>query len=280
VREAFVDVPGARLYVREIGPVEAPAIVVLHGGPAAHHDYLLPGFAALADAYRLVFYDQRGGGRSTAERDADLSWERHVDDVGAVMDALGLPRPHLCGYSFGGLWAMLFAARRPERVAGLALVSTVPGWHGYRPRLEARLAAAQSSPAVRAEREALERSGLREALPEEHRRRRFALSIAGYLADPRLGHAVTPFKVQARSAEAISRSLGDFDFRDRLGGITGARTLFVHGADDPVDPALAADLAARLGARFESLPRCGHVPYVEAPEAFFGILRPFFGGIP
>jgi proline iminopeptidase len=278
VRERTVEVAGATLYVKELGAEDAPPVVVLHGGPAAHHDYLLPAFAELAGAFRLVFYDQRGGGRSTVTREADLSWPRHVEDVGAVLDALSLARPHLVGYSFGGLWAMLFAARHPDRVARLALVSSVPGWHGYRARLEERLAAAQSSAAVKTEREALERSGLRESLPEEHRRRRFALSIAGYFVDPRLAHAVTPFRVQARTAEAIARSLGAFDFRDELAALDGSRTLFVHGAEDPVDPSLAADLAARIGARFESLPGCGHVPYVEAVAPFFGILREFLGG--
>ena len=278
MRERSIDLPGVSLYVKELGPETAPPVVVLHGGPAAHHDYLLPAFGALADAFRLVFYDQRGGGRSTGAAGADLSWERQVEDVGAVIDALALERPHLVGYSFGGLWAMTFAARHPDRWGRLALVSTVPGWHGYKARLEERLQAAQQGPAVLAEKEALERSGLRESLPEEHRRRRFALSIAGYFVDPRLAHEVTPFRVQARTATAIMKSLGDFDFREEVARIDGSRVLFLHGAEDPVDPSLAADLAARMGARFESLPGCGHVPYVEAATPFFGMLRGFLGG--
>ncbi|NIR44596.1 MAG: hypothetical protein GWN99_09900, partial [Gemmatimonadetes bacterium] len=50
------------LFVRELG--SGPPVVVLHGGPGAHHDYLLPHFGRLADEFRLYFYDQRGGGRS------------------------------------------------------------------------------------------------------------------------------------------------------------------------------------------------------------------------
>lgn len=278
----IVTPDGARLYLLELGPDARRPVVVLHGGPGAHHDYLLPAFATLADEHRLVLYDQRGGGRSREQPPGtDLGWERHVEDVGAVLDALGAHEADLVGYSFGGLWAMLFAARRPDRVRRLALVSSVPGWYGYRDGLERALAAAQRDPAVVAERDALERSGMRESAPEEYRRRRFALSIAGYLADPRLAHAVTPFRVQARAAEVVRAGLGDFDFREELAGsLDGARTLIVHGERDPIAPELARDLAVRVGARFELLPGCGHVPYVEAPASLFGILRAFLGGSP
>lgn len=276
--ERTVTTPdGVELFAVELGPADAPPIVALHGGPAAHHDYLLPGFAALADQFRVILYDQRGGGRSRAPGAADLGFDRHLDDLGAVLDAFAIARADVAGYSFGGLIAMVFAARRPERVRHLALCSSAPPWHGYRDGLDRALAAAQAE--VAAERTALERSGLRERLPEEYRRRRFALSVAGYFADPRLAHALTPFKVQARAAEAVRQSLGDFDFREEIAAtLDGARTLVVHGERDPLDHRHMAEVAARIGARFELLPACGHVPYVEAPGEFFGILRAFFGG--
>ena len=157
-------------------------------------------------------------------------------------------------------------------------MSSAPPWAGHQAALERALAAAQARPEVTAERAALERSGLRESAPEEHRRRRFALSVAGYFHDPRLAHALTPFRVNARAAAAVRASLGDRDFRGDLGAVDGARTLVVHGDADPLDPAGARETAALLGARLEILPRCGHVPYIEAPGPFFSILRQFLGG--
>ncbi|MBI4510091.1 MAG: alpha/beta fold hydrolase [Deltaproteobacteria bacterium] len=277
--ERWVQAPdGAALYVVEIGPPEAPPLVLLHGGPAAHHDYLLPAFATLAGKRRLILYDQRGGGRSRTSPSVDLSYPRHVQDLGTVMDALGMTRADVAGYSFGGLWAMLFAARYPGRVDRLLLVSSIPPHHGFRPALDRALAAGQARPAVLAERKALEDSGMRDAAPEEYRRRRFALSVAGYFVDHRLAHALTPFRVQARAAEAVKQSLGPFDFRQELGAIAGARTLVVHGENDPLDISFARDTAVLLGARMEAIPLCGHVPYVEAPEPFFAILGEFLGG--
>src|SRR5262249_9322432 len=264
--------------VHEIGPEGAPPVVVLHGGPAAHHDYLLPAFARLADRWRLVFYDQRGSGRSRAEASTPLDIEAQIGDVGLVIDECAGGRAALVGYSFGGLIAMRFAAREPEKVTRLALCSSAPPHHGYRGPLERALAAAQASDWVVGERQALEASGLRETLPDEWRRRRFALSVAGYFADPRLVYAMTPFRVQARTATIIGDSLGaDYDLRDEVSDLDGRRVLILHGDRDPIDPASLRELAERTGARMELIAGSGHVPYLEAPEPFFAMLRAFLG---
>lgn len=273
-----VETPdGASLYVNEIGPEGAPPVVVLHGGPAAHHEYLLPAFARLADSFRLVLYDQRGGGRSRSAASVPLGFDAHVADVATVIRAAGAERADVVGYSFGGLIAMVFAARNPSLVRRLALCSSAPPHHGYRAPLERALAAAQSSPWVIAERQALEASGLRELVPEEYRRRRFTLMVAGYFADPRLAHGLVPFHVQARTADIIRDSLGDYDFTEEVAGLDGRRVLFLHGDRDPIAPALLRPTAERAGARFEELAGSGHVPYLEATERFFSILRGFLG---
>ena len=61
-RESRIPVESASLYCREIG--QGQPIIVLHGGPDFDHSYLLPDLDRLADAFRLIYYDQRGRGRS------------------------------------------------------------------------------------------------------------------------------------------------------------------------------------------------------------------------
>src|SRR5437879_12061984 len=68
-----------------------PAVLVLHGGPGADHGYLLPQFATLADDLRLVFYDQRGGGRSRAGTPTPTVSD-HLADLGRLASALA-PEP-------------------------------------------------------------------------------------------------------------------------------------------------------------------------------------------
>src|SRR2546426_164625 len=65
--ETTVELNGVRLYTRRVG--HGRPVVVLHGGPGAHHDYLLPQYDHLAEGGRtLLYYDQRGGGRSPVPR--------------------------------------------------------------------------------------------------------------------------------------------------------------------------------------------------------------------
>src|SRR4029450_12364266 len=64
-RESRIPTGNASLYAREIG--RGQPLIVLHGGPNFDHRYLLPDLDRLADAFRLIYYDQRGRGQS-AER--------------------------------------------------------------------------------------------------------------------------------------------------------------------------------------------------------------------
>ncbi|MFG3347916.1 alpha/beta fold hydrolase [Streptomyces sp. NPDC048018] len=82
-----------------------------------------------ADGHRVVALDQRGHGASE-RRPADVSRTAYVDDVLAVLDALGLRAPVLVGQSYGGHAALLTAARHPARLSGAVLVEAGPGGIG------------------------------------------------------------------------------------------------------------------------------------------------------
>lgn len=78
--------------------------------------------AELTDAYRLVFYDQCGSDRSLAPLDsASITLENFLADLDAVSEAQGLEQMNLLGHSWGGLLAMLYASRYPDRVKSLIL---------------------------------------------------------------------------------------------------------------------------------------------------------------
>ncbi|MFY0571390.1 alpha/beta fold hydrolase [Archangium lansingense] len=117
---------GVRLYYRVAGetPAERAPVLFLHGGPG-NNSY---SFARLMGPHlekdrRMVYLDQRGCGRSERPWDGRYSLEVLVADLEALRQELGVERWVLLGHSFGGTLALEYAARHPERVTGLVVVS-------------------------------------------------------------------------------------------------------------------------------------------------------------
>jgi proline iminopeptidase len=260
-----VDVRGVRLFERRVG--HGPPLVVLHGGPGASQDYLRPGFDRLGRGRTLVYYDQRGGGRSPVAREVPVDWREHVADLEALRHAWGLERLSLCGYSWGGLLAMLYATTHPERVARLALVSPAPAWRAARDAFERDFAARTMAPALQAERAALRESGLRERDPAAFQQRLFELSVAPYFVDVGKVGALTPFRITGRTQQEVWASLGDYDLRPALATLE-LPALVLHGREDVIPYGAAEEAARLLRAEWELLSPCGHCPHVEMPEAF------------
>jgi proline iminopeptidase len=248
--------------------------VVLHGGPGAHHDYLLPGFDALATQRELIYYDQRGGGQSPVARDVPVGWKEQVADLEELRCQWELDRLVLAGYSWGGLLSLLYAVEHPERVERLALVSPAPGWREARQEFEHRFQERNLDPALQSKRAELRKSGLRERDPETYARRAFELSVAPYFFNPDRARSLTPFRVTGRTQQEVWESLGDYDLRPTLSRLS-LSALVVQGRDDVIPEESARTIAQLLGAELHLLPHCGHVPYVEAFEEFVRLLNEF-----
>jgi proline iminopeptidase len=129
------------LYCRDVGA--GPPIIVLHGGPDFDHAYFLPELDRLADSFRLLYYDQRGRGRSAeGVRPEDVTLRSELDDLDRVRSHFGLASAAVLGHSWGGVLAMEYAVRHPERVSRLILMDTGPAsaddWRRFREELAAR----------------------------------------------------------------------------------------------------------------------------------------------
>jgi proline iminopeptidase len=272
-RTSMRNVRGVSLFERRVGA--GPAVVVLHGGPGADHGYLLPGFDLLADGRELIYYDQRGGGRSPTSRETPVGWHEQVADLDALGELWGLERLVILGYSWGGLLAQLYATEHADRMERLALVSPAPSWRAARDEFERRFAERNLAPELQAEREAVRASDLRVRDPDAFQRRMFELSVVPYFYDPKKAHELTPFRVIGRTQEEVWKSLGHYDLRPKLSLLRSVPSLVLHGQDDPIPIAAARETASLLGAEFHALDRCGHCPHVERPEEFRRTLDDF-----
>lgn len=270
-------VNGVDLFVRSVG--EGPDVVVLHGGPGAHHDYLLPHFDLLATGRRLRYYDQRGGGRSPVPRETAVGWREHVADLDALITAWDIAPATLVGYSWGGLLAQLYLTEHPERVGRLALVSSAPPHAAARRELEQRLTQRMQHPNILEARAALRASGLREEDPNAYRQRAFELSVAGYFVHPERARDLTPFRVTERTQRAVWESLGSYDLRKQLAAAS-VPAFVMHGRHDAIPLASAQETAGLLGAECRIMEDSAHVPYVEETDAFVAALNQFLPRAP
>ena len=266
------------LYWVTYGREGAPRLLVLHGGPGASHDYLLPQMLRLGEDYDLLFYDQRGGGRSRPSNSAPITWRTQVEDLVAIIGEFQLQPLSIVGYSWGAMLALLYtieasraALAQPER---LLLIDPAPLTRRFREAFEAEFARRQAGAEVQGLREALAASGLRERDPETFRQRTFELGVAGYFADPRRARDLTPFRVTGRVQQSVWESLGDFDLIRDLADVR-LPAIITHGREDPIPLESSLGAARALAAEIIVIDDCGHVPYVEQPEILFPALFRF-----
>jgi proline iminopeptidase len=283
--EGFTSSTAVPLYWAKYGATRAPSgagsakLLVLHGGPGADHCYLLPQMLHLGEHYDLLFYDQRGGGRSKTDARVPITWQTHVEDLAAVVSEFSLDPLSIVGYSWGAMLALLYTieqGRNPHLLAPscLALINPAPLTREYRRQFEAEFTRRQQHPEIQKLREELAASGLKEKDPAAYRQRAFELGVAGYFSDPRKARDLTPFRVVARVQESVWESMGNFDLIRDLKGIK-VPSIIIHGRDDPIPLASSVEAVRALGTNLVVLDECGHVPYVEQPEGLFAALDPF-----
>lgn len=126
VEEGFKEVNGVNHFYKMVG--EGEPFILLHGGPGMYHDELYPFFLDFAQSHKLIFYDQRGNGRSPLDKidSTTFTVEWMVKDLEELRKAFGIERLNIIGHSWGGLLAMYYAVEYPDNVDRLILVDAAP----------------------------------------------------------------------------------------------------------------------------------------------------------
>ena len=222
----------------------------------------------LGEFTRLILFDKRGMGMSDRVPGATTLEER-MDDVRAVMDAVGSERAAIMGASEGGPLAILFAAAHPERTAALILNGAE-----VRERRDAEWPWGESTDD--------EFEAAMTTLPERWGKGLGIDWVAPSIAGQEWArawwarlqtHAGTP-----GSAEAFMRMAQNIDVRHVVPAIN-VPTLIVHAVDDRVCHIENARFLARTipDARYVELPGSDHVPWFD-PDLVIGEIREFLTG--
>ncbi|HYZ75986.1 MAG TPA: alpha/beta hydrolase [Gaiellaceae bacterium] len=252
----------------------APALL-LHGG-AAVPDYT-NGCAEILDGlFSTIRYTQRGTPPSGGG--APYTVEAHIADALAVLDSFGLERAWAIGHSWGGQLALHLVVAHPERLVGVLCIDALGAdgsvFAAYEEHLRRRLSREQSA-RIR-EIEERRRAG---DVTEAELLERFALIWRHYFVRPERA-LPPPERVGVQASIETNRSLAEHFERGTLArGLPAARlpALFVHGEDDPMPLGDTATLIP--GARVETIPDCGHFPWIEQPAAFRAAVERLLGSV-
>jgi proline iminopeptidase len=293
VQEGFVDSHGALIYYKVVG--RGAPLVIVHGGPGASHDYFLPYLLPLMRSNKLVFIDERGGGKSSKCTDPkDYTVANMVEDIEAVRQALGLGKISLLGHSFGGVLAQAYAFQYQTNLSHLILGSTFSSTREINEAL-GRMKA-DMDPKDRDRLNALEAAGLfgkgeiweRGRYSEEYAKLAWGKGYFPYVYynrpdpnyDPVAGNTTNAWDVYREMWGSdgefiVDGNLKEVEYVDRLSAIK-VPTLIIVGEHDESDPKMSKEMHEKIpGSQLVILPRSGHMTFVDQPEMFLGAVREF-----
>lgn len=278
-----IIVNGVRLWYRVAGAAAsgAPPVVFLHGGPGYNsHSFSVIAGPALERQLRMVYFDQRGSGRSERPWEGDYRMATLVEDIEGLRRALGVQRIAIIGHSFGGTLALEYAATHPERVSRLVLVDLL--WDApvqCRHRLEG-LAALRPEAHARVRADTVDSAGVRRSDCELEFR-----ALRGADREAFNNAMMFPDSMRRRMQDSIDRASGlrntgelsraqigggllSYQFRahDRL----SMPVLVIAGRHDRAAGGPApSELARRLPrGRYAEYENSGHFPYLDEPDRF------------
>jgi proline iminopeptidase len=290
-RESRIPVQGAELYCREVG--RGTPMIVLHGGPDFDSGYLLPELDRLSDKFHLIYYDQRGRGRSADKvKPEDVTLESEMADLDQVREHFHLEKVVLLGHSWGTVLALEYALRHPERVSRLVLMDPAPAstadinrfrtereekWPAL---MELKKAIAGTSAYKQAEPDAVVayyRVHFKPAFARSEDYEKLILRMQARFMEQGKDGILKSRAVEDRLVNETWASPSGYDLHPRLKSLN-MPALVITG-DHDFFPFAAEHIAQAIpGARLVTLKDCGHFPYMECPAPLRVQIDAFFPG--
>jgi proline iminopeptidase len=280
--EGLLAVNGTSLYYHAIGKGEP--VIIIHGGPVLDQSYMIDHFKELAKNHRLIFYDQRACGKSTAEVDtSSMTMKNLIDDIDQLRQKLGFEQVHIFGHSWGGMLAAKYAVEYPLKVKSLVLCDAMPPsfrlWKEEEQILSQRTSAYDSllEEQIKSQ-EGFKKEEVRyvDSLMKISFKSQFADTTRLALLKIKLPR---DFFKRSRIFEHISPELFAFDLTTQLEKII-APTLIIYGDQEPANeisgPVYKSGIA---NAKVVVIPNSGHFPFIEQPLRFNLAIEAFWRDI-
>ncbi len=291
--EGYVVTPDKVRLFYKIAGQGSETLVVVHGGPGNSMESIRADMEPMAKGRRVIYYDQRGQGRSEVITDGKkLGYEQHVADLEAVRQHFGLNKMTLLSNSWGGLLISLYAIKYPDRVERMVLADPAPPMQGFLSDMQNEIAFRMGDLYTQQQRDrygflqdgdnwlkasdpyAICREFYRSVLTTYTYSQTFDIGFKGDLCTGPKENVRQQMKVNSY----VWRSLCNFNLVPKLGAVT-APVLVIHGAADVI-PLKASELWASgyPNARLLLIEKAGHITHVERPDIFFPAVETFVKG--
>ena len=291
--EGFLLTPDkVRIFYKIVG-TGPETLVAVHGGPGNSLESIRPDLEPLAKGRRVIYYDQRGQGRSELITDGEkLGYENHVADLDAVRQHFKLDKMTLLGNSWGGLLISLYAVAHPDRVERMVLHNPGAPTAGFMTDMQDEISDRMKA---RYKPEQLERlkftekseNWLKAKDPVAMCREFFLAVLTVYTYSRTMdigfkGDVCSGTKESVRQWRSVNyriwQSLGDFNLVPKL-GVVKAPVLVIHGVADVI-PLRGSQFWAwgYPNARLLLIEKAGHISHVERADVFFPAVETFLKG--
>jgi pimeloyl-ACP methyl ester carboxylesterase len=261
----IVDLPGGDLHVREDGPRDAPAVVLLHGFACSLHwwDQITP---ALARDHRVVRFDLLGHGGSEKPKEG-YGMESQARLVAAALDRLGVRRADVVGHSMGGSVATALAEQRPVLVESIVILDSPSKSGDAELPFTARLGFVPvlGQAINRVVPDGMVRDGLESAFAK-------GFDVPDRFVEDFRDMTYTSYDDSHRASDDYNEESG---LAERLADQSVPLLVVFGSEDDLVDPKSAQGYRSVPGARVVVLDGVGHSPHVERPAATARLIADF-----
>ncbi len=273
------EINGSKIFCRTIGSGES--LVVVHGGPGLAHDYLYEPFKQLSDNYKLIFYDQRGCGKSEEiKKDQPASMVTMIEDLDGVRKEFGLEKMNLVGQSWGALIAINYVLKYPDRVKNLVLLEPAPGSSEYLQQVQQTIMKRLSKKELERLTEISQKPELRS--DPDLFREFMNIRMKTYFYDSTLAEKKNfnyfdsdRIKKFFSSSANFGPYMLNYNLFEELKNIK-CPTLIIHGEYDVIPTEAIERMGQEINnSELHIVEKSGHFVHIEKPEFYFTTIRNF-----
>jgi proline iminopeptidase len=267
---------GGKLYYHITGGGSGTPLVILNGGPGFDHTYLHVSTAwdTFAKNRRIIFYDQRGNGRSSPLKPGQsCTLADQIADLEALRTHLGIEKWDVLGHSWGGHLSMAYSARHPERIAHLIIVdSAAPKFS------DTIFLFAQIFPEITERRNGYTFADTMGDKAASDASIADYLTMLFYSAEKRdqFIAKMPPGAYTKAVFEAVMGDIARFDLNPELPKFKFPTLVVTGRYDINVAPLVAYKIHNAIpGSKFAVFERSGHIPFYEQPDEFVSAVEAF-----